>query len=110
MAREWDGLDGNAVNTRCPLHCRLRYGAAGDNPFGDPAATRDQVDWAGLPVNLDLAFSRENRDKVYVQHLMRKRGTQLWRWLQGGEQVCVCDMASDDRHLYPDGAESVSGR
>jgi len=42
---------------------------------------------------LDLAFSRDQRHKVYVQHLMRKRGSQLWRWLENGAQLYVCGNA-----------------
>jgi len=37
----------------------------------EPGAER--VDWAGLPVNLDMVFSQRQRDKVYAQHLMRAR-------------------------------------
>lgn len=47
----------------------------------------------GLLTNLDLAFSRDQRDKVYVQHLMQQRGAQLWQWLQDGAQVYVCGTA-----------------
>ena len=47
----------------------------------------------GFLTELDLAFSRDQRDKVYVQHLMRKRGGQLWRWLQDGAQLYVCGNA-----------------
>lgn len=64
----------------------------------------------GFLTELDLAFSRDQRDKVYVQHLMRKRGSQLWRWLQDGAQVYVCGtadpMAKDvDRALCEIAAE-----
>jgi NADPH-dependent sulfite reductase flavoprotein alpha-component len=47
----------------------------------------------GFLTELDLAFSRDQRHKVYVQHLMRKRGSQLWRWLQDGAQLYVCGNA-----------------
>lgn len=47
----------------------------------------------GLLTELDLAFSRDQREKVYVQHLMRKRGAQLWQWLQDGAQLYVCGTA-----------------
>jgi sulfite reductase (NADPH) flavoprotein alpha-component len=47
----------------------------------------------GLLTELDLAFSRDQREKVYVQHLMRKRGAQLWSWLQDGAQLYVCGSA-----------------
>ena len=68
---------------------------------------RDEIEQMradGFLTELDLAFSRDQRDKVYVQHLMRKRGCQLWRWLQDGAQLYVCGnadpMAKDvDREL-----------
>ncbi|OBK48633.1 reductase [Mycobacterium kubicae] len=47
----------------------------------------------GFLTELDLAFSRDQRDKVYVQHLMRKRGAQLWQWLQDGAYLYVCGTA-----------------
>jgi sulfite reductase (NADPH) flavoprotein alpha-component len=53
-----------------------------------------------------LAFSRKQRDKVYVQHLMRKREAQLWRWLPGGEQACVCDVAAENGNLDPDAGQA----
>jgi hypothetical protein len=71
---------GTPLDTDYALQCRRRYEAADDNP--DQASAPDQIYWAGLPVNLDLVFSREQRDKVYLQHLMRKRGSQLRRRLQ----------------------------
>ncbi|MFE2722095.1 molybdopterin-dependent oxidoreductase [Kitasatospora sp. NPDC059327] len=53
---------------------------------------------------LDLAFSRDQRRKVYVQDRMREQGPRLWRWLQDGAQLYVCGdagrMAKDvDRAL-----------
>jgi NADPH-dependent sulfite reductase flavoprotein alpha-component len=67
----------------------------------------------GFLTELDLAFSRDQRDKVYVQHLMRKRGAELWRWLQDGAQLYVCGnanpMAKDvDRALCDIAAEHGS--
>ncbi|OBK19551.1 bifunctional nitrate reductase/sulfite reductase flavoprotein subunit alpha [Mycobacterium asiaticum] len=47
----------------------------------------------GLLTELDLAFSRDQQQKVYVQHLMRKRGAELWRWLQEGAQLYTCGTA-----------------
>ena len=47
----------------------------------------------GFLTELDLAFSRDQQDKVYVQHLMRNRGAQLWSWLQDGAQLYVCGTA-----------------
>ncbi|EUA00728.1 oxidoreductase NAD-binding domain protein [Mycobacterium kansasii 824] len=64
----------------------------------------------GFLTELDLAFSRDQREKVYVQHLMRRRGAQLWQWLQDGAQLYVCGnadpMAKDvDRTLCDIAAE-----
>jgi hypothetical protein len=94
-----------AVKTVCPLQCRLRYGAASDNP-GDQASAYDHVDWAGLPIKLDLAFSQAQCDKVYAQHLMRKRRTQLRRWLYDRALLCVCEIVAEDA----DAVESISSR
>ncbi|MGV0626872.1 molybdopterin-dependent oxidoreductase [Mycolicibacter minnesotensis] len=44
----------------------------------------------GFLTELDLAFSRDQPEKIYVQHLMRRRGAQLWRWLQDGAHLYVC--------------------
>ena len=86
--------------------------------FGEQHAATDyyyrdeieQMHADGSLTELDLAFSRDQRDKVYVQHLMRKRGDQLWRWLQDGAQLYVCGnadpMAKDvDRALCEIAAE-----
>ena len=94
VARECDRPGRDAVNTVCPLQCRLRHGAASDNSPSDRASARDQVRWAGFPINLDLAFAQAQRDKVYVQHLMRERGAQLWRWFPDGAQLCDCEIAA----------------
>ena len=47
-----------------------------------------------LPHRLDLAFSRDQRDKVYVQDRMREHGAQLWSWLQDGAHFYVCGDAT----------------
>ncbi|MFC9325746.1 molybdopterin-dependent oxidoreductase [Kitasatospora sp. NPDC057015] len=39
---------------------------------------------------LDLAFSRDQRNKIYVQDRMREHGPRLWRWLQDGAHFYVC--------------------
>ncbi|WP_156746832.1 hypothetical protein [Mycobacterium sp. E2733] len=90
MALDFDGPLEDTARAVCPLQCRLRRGAADDDLLGD------RVDWAGLPVNLDLAFSPQQRDKVYTQHLMRKRGTQLRRRLQDRGQWCACEEVAKD--------------
>lgn len=75
----------------------------------------------GFLTELDLAFSRDQQDKVYVQHLMRSRGAQLWSWLQDGAQLYVCgtadpmakdvdralcDVAAEFGNLDPDAAQA----
>lgn len=109
MARESDVPVRDAAKAACPLRCRLRYGAAGHD-LGDQASARDHVDWAGLPINLDFAFSQAHCDKVYAQHLMRKRQAQLRRWLHGGAQLCACEIAAEAANLDTDLAESTFGR
>ncbi|ASL08972.1 MULTISPECIES: hypothetical protein [Mycobacterium] len=75
MTRDCDGPD-RVLENGCPLRCRLRR----------VGVTEERVDWAGLPVNLDFAFSRDQRDKVYAQHLMRRR-------------LCVCEIAAEQAPL-----------
>nr|WP_242660605.1 hypothetical protein [Mycobacterium kubicae] len=87
MGRVSDRPDQNGVNRTCPLQCRLRQGAGSSTAAG-------RVDWAGLPVNLDMAFSREQRDKVYAQHEKRRRGALLRRLLGNGTPDCVCELTA----------------
>lgn len=39
---------------------------------------------------MDLAFSREQTSKVYVQHRMHEAAAELWRWLGNGAHLYVC--------------------
>jgi sulfite reductase alpha subunit-like flavoprotein len=48
----------------------------------------------GTLARLDTAFSRDQRNKVYVQDRMREHGPELWRWLQDGAHFYVCGDAS----------------
>ncbi|MDH6195085.1 sulfite reductase (NADPH) flavoprotein alpha-component [Mycobacterium frederiksbergense] len=43
---------------------------------------------------LDLAFSRDQADRVYVQHKMLDYGADVWRWLDDGAHFYVCGDAS----------------
>jgi len=38
----------------------------------------------------DLAWSRQGSEKVYVQHLMKKNGEEIWKWIEGGAYFYVC--------------------
>jgi sulfite reductase (NADPH) flavoprotein alpha-component len=39
---------------------------------------------------MDLAFSRDQASKVYVQHRMLEAAAELWRWLANGAYLYVC--------------------
>ncbi|MEU9031336.1 bifunctional nitrate reductase/sulfite reductase flavoprotein subunit alpha [Streptomyces sp. NPDC048383] len=59
----------------------------------------------GHLARLDVAFSRDQRNKIYVQDRMREHGPRLWRWLRDGAHLYVCGdagrMAKDvDRALH----------
>jgi sulfite reductase (NADPH) flavoprotein alpha-component len=48
---------------------------------------------------LDLAFSRDQPNKIYVQNRMREQAKELWAWLQNGACFYVC---GDARHMAKD--------
>lgn len=86
------------------LHHRAVTGATGENwlLFGEQhAATdflyRDELEAfrdGGLLTRLDTAFSRDQEDKVYVQHLMAEAAADLWSWITRGGHIYVCGDAS----------------
>lgn len=70
--------------------------------FGDRTFTEDflyQVEWQKYlkdrVVNqIDVAFSRDQAEKVYVQHRILEQAAQVWQWLQDGAHVYVCGDAN----------------
>lgn len=78
--------------------------ASGDNwlLFGDREEKNDFIyqdeltHWqqSGLLTRLDLAFSRDQAEKVYVQHRMQEHGKTLFEWLERGAYFYVCGDAS----------------
>jgi sulfite reductase (NADPH) flavoprotein alpha-component len=53
----------------------------------------DQIaDWQrrGVLSRLDLAFSRDQADKIYVQHRIQENAAELWQWLEEGAHFYVC--------------------
>ena len=66
--------------------------------FGDRQLRVDflyQVEWLrwlklGVLTRLDVAFSRDQGSKVYVQHRMREKSRELYAWLQEGAHFYVC--------------------
>ncbi len=89
---------------RAFLHDRRELGHTGSNWlfFGDQRSDtdylyRDEIESMhsdGFLTKLDLAFSRDQRQKVYVQDRMREHGARLWKWLQDGAHFYVCGDAS----------------
>ncbi|MEM0964710.1 MAG: flavodoxin domain-containing protein [Verrucomicrobiota bacterium] len=100
---------------RAFLEEREGRGAKGKNWlfFGNPHRATDYLyeesleGWRenGLLSKLDLAFSRDQTEKVYVQHLMLESGAEIWEWLEEGGYFFVCGdalrMAKDvDKALH----------
>jgi hypothetical protein len=78
-------------------------GATDEHRADDEWSAPEKVDWAGLPIDLDMAFSCNQRDKVYVQHQMRIRGAQTWRWTASDTQASLGEAQTDNgqpHHLH----------
>lgn len=83
---------------------RKEIGAKGKNWlfFGDQHYLTDflyQTEWQdyladGILTKLDVAFSRDQKDKVYVQDRMRENSKELYEWLEQGASFYVCGDAS----------------
>lgn len=79
---------------------RAVRGAHGDNWlfFGNPHFTEDflyQTDWqefleSGVLTKLDVAFSRDQAEKVYVQHRIAENAAEIWEWIERGAHLYVC--------------------
>ncbi|WP_171144634.1 sulfite reductase flavoprotein subunit alpha [Streptomyces sp. S3(2020)] len=86
------------------LHERAARGAAGRNWlfFGDQHRETDfvyedeltELRQRGVLTELDLAFSRDQAAKIYVQTRMRERSRELYAWLEEGAHLYVCGDAS----------------
>jgi sulfite reductase (NADPH) flavoprotein alpha-component len=89
---------------RAFLEERAAVGAKGKNWlfFGDQKRATDFLyqeqleDWltSGHLARLDLAFSRDQAEKIYVQNRMLENAAELWAWLQEGAHFYVCGDAS----------------
>jgi sulfite reductase (NADPH) flavoprotein alpha-component len=99
---------------------RVATGATGRNWlfFGDQHQATDYLygdEWKrllaeGRMARVDLAFSRDQHQKIYVQDRMREAAAELWAWLKGGAHFYVCGdahrMAKDvDAALHQIAAE-----
>ncbi len=88
---------------------REATGATGRNWlfFGDQHFTTDflyQVEFqnlhsTGVLNKLSLAFSRDQADKIYVQHRILEQATELFQWMKGGGHVYICGTK------YPNGKD-----
>ncbi|MGW0358238.1 molybdopterin-dependent oxidoreductase [Nocardia nova] len=86
------------------LHERRALGCRGRNWlfFGDQHAQdhfyyRTELEdmfRSGFLTRLDLAFSRDQRERIYVQHRMIEHGAELWAWLRDGAHLYVCGDAA----------------
>lgn len=89
---------------RAFLQHRRELGARGRNWlfFGDRSYTHDflyQLEWQelereGVLDRIDVAFSRDQPEKVYVQHRMWEQRRDLWAWLADGAHLYLCGDAS----------------
>ncbi len=85
---------------RAFLQERDNAGATGQNWlfFGNPHFTRDflyQVELQdylkrGVLSKLDVAFSRDQAQKIYVQDKLKAKGAEVWSWLQQGAHLYIC--------------------
>lgn len=50
----------------------------------------EDMQGAGILTRLDVAFSRDQAEKVYVQHKMREASSELFSWLEAGAHFFVC--------------------
>ncbi|WDE04599.1 assimilatory sulfite reductase (NADPH) flavoprotein subunit [Thalassomonas viridans] len=78
--------------------------AGGDNWmfFGDQTFTQDflyQVEWqnylkSGLLTKMNVAFSRDQAEKIYVQDRLKEQAKEVFAWLERGAHLYVCGDAN----------------
>jgi len=75
--------------------------------FGDQHYVTDfyyQTEWQnyvkdGALTRLDVAFSRDTDEKVYVQHRMKQASQELYQWIEEGAVIYVC---GDEQNMAKD--------
>jgi sulfite reductase (NADPH) flavoprotein alpha-component len=80
--------------------------------FGDRRFRTDflyQIEWQrflkdGALSRMDVAFSRDQENKIYVQHRMMERGKDIYAWLENGAALYVC---GDANRMAPDVHEAL---
>lgn len=88
---------------------RIEQRASGDSWlfFGDRNSDSDflyQLEWQRHLkrkhlTRMDVAFSRDGQEKIYVQHRIAEKSAELHRWIEDGAAIYVCgdakQMAND---------------
>ncbi|WP_413381025.1 assimilatory sulfite reductase (NADPH) flavoprotein subunit [Alkalihalobacillus sp. 1P02AB] len=80
--------------------------------FGDQHFVTDflyQIEWQGwlkdeTLTKMDVAFSRDKAEKVYVQHRMLEHSKELFSWLEEGAVVYIC---GDEKNMAHDVHETL---
>lgn len=80
--------------------------------FGEQHFTTDflyQTEWQAwlkdeTLAKLDLAFSRDTEEKVYVQHRIAQQSELFYQWLQDGAAIYVC---GDEKHMAKDVHDTI---
>lgn len=108
---------------RAFIEHRVEHGHQGDNwlVFGERNFRSDflyQLEWLryrkdGVLTQMDVAFSRDREEKVYVQHRLREQSRRLYEWLQRGAHFYVCGdaerMAADVHQALVDVVRKEGG-
>lgn len=103
---------------------REALGASGKNWlfFGEQHFTTDflyQIEWQkylkdGVLTRMDVAFSRDQEEKIYVQHRMLEKKKDFYAWLEDGAYFYVCGdatkMAKDVEHALLQIIQSEGGK
>ncbi len=86
------------------LQERAENKASGENwlIFGNPKFETDflyQTEWLklqqqGVLNHIDVAFSRDQAHKIYVQHKLKQKSKEVWQWLQNGASLYLCGDAT----------------
>lgn len=56
--------------------------------------------WVSMGLlQIDFAFSRDQEEKIYVQHRLKEKSSELMKWLEEGAMIYVC---GDAQHMAKD--------
>ncbi len=75
--------------------------------FGEQYFVTDflyQTEWQrwlkdGVLTKMDVAFSRDTAEKVYVQHRIQEKSKEFFNWLEDGAYIYVC---GDEKYMAKD--------